>query len=203
MLVFMIIIIIIIDYWGKRTCAVRKSMHERRNFTDGDKVVTHSDWLVASLVVRLGFLLHGGAIPGVWLLGYPLFAGARQKLVVVASCGLRFRVVRMAARSVNGRWPWLQVNEEATLLMVVVRCVDGDLAMMVYTSEARSLHDFRSWWQSDVAALWWFYWRRWCEMVVLRRRLGPRMAVTTLWVAMVGRWRSLRVDGDERSSHNG
>ncbi|KAG2408675.1 Leucine-rich repeat extensin-like protein [Vigna angularis] len=75
---------------------------------------------------------------------------ARQKLVVMASCGWRFRVrrvssnwvsvcvivvgplvfsrvqvVRMVARSVNGRWPWLRVNEEAALLMVVVRCELG------------------------------------------------------------------------------
>ncbi|KOM25605.1 hypothetical protein LR48_Vigan123s002500 [Vigna angularis] len=100
-----------------------ESLRERRNSADGDKVVTHGAWLVA---------------------------GARQKLVVMASCGWRFRVrrvssnwvsvcvivvgplvfsrvqvVRMVARSVNGRWPWLRVNEEAALLMVVVRCELG------------------------------------------------------------------------------
>ncbi|KAG2389690.1 Copper-transporting ATPase [Vigna angularis] len=35
------------------------------------------------------------------------------------------QVVRMVARSVNERWTWLRVNEEAALLMVVVRCKLG------------------------------------------------------------------------------
>ncbi|KOM34896.1 hypothetical protein LR48_Vigan02g104600 [Vigna angularis] len=60
---------------AKKECAIlelRSGKAQECEFgLDGGKVVTRGAWLVAGyggLVARLGFLLHGGAIPGGWLL---------------------------------------------------------------------------------------------------------------------------------------